>query len=734
MADIDPITKQGWMSKKGGSRTNWNRRFFVLRGSFLYYYSTDTHAGLKDAKKGMIPLKDCKVEIFFHRKRAFCFKINHDDSDHRVFFLDAETEDEKYNWIEVISAAAMGPVNAPPAISEYFEALGLTEEATLSEAKKVYRKLALKNHPDRGGDIFEFKKITEAYEVICAVKETAVQEAEDYDEVRVELVRGSKGLGMSLEDSGSPPLNRVIVTNVIEGKPAADSGQIVNQDILVEVDGLGVRGIPFDDVVKALKGIGRPTIRLAFLRKKDGVAEEFDVHGAGQRKSMSEAAGFEMPAPTWHAEPAQEEAVESMPMPAPAEPSADAAPAKPARQKRMSWLKRAEMEDQEQKLMREEQEKNFMDPVAEHGEDEDEDADEAEIEEVSGGEGDTTDVDQLQQTIRDMRKQHADEVRKLKAQIAQLGREKMDYMERLNTQSPGLNANRGVAAGASAMSSTMPAPGGGSPSPVSPLSRTGRRPTRTAPQLPAQVKQKQGASVWATRAAARDWDGLPPELQSQFSPEELRRLKLTFQEFDKDGSGHITAVELKDMMGQLRMVIDIDDDGSSLQQIVSEADTDGNHEIEFVEFAALMLKYRNSGSSMLGNAVDRAMDRAFGQNTLSTAKPAAAATSRPASRPVASGYNRPAASKGGGSGWGGVRTAAAGAAAAKSKDATAISDAFIRRIERLKQAKGESPATAKLEQRLKYRPTPEDLRQNDIIQDRKPSGNPRGGAHGGARQ
>ena len=38
--------------------------------------------------------------------------------------------------------------------------------ASDQEIKKAYRKKALKEHPDKGGDIEKFKEITKAYETL----------------------------------------------------------------------------------------------------------------------------------------------------------------------------------------------------------------------------------------------------------------------------------------------------------------------------------------------------------------------------------------------------------------------------------------------------------------------------------------------------------------------------------------------------------------------------------------
>ena len=43
------------------------------------------------------------------------------------------------------------------------EVLGIKQGATEQEAKKAYKKLASKHHPDKGGDTKQFQEIKEAY-------------------------------------------------------------------------------------------------------------------------------------------------------------------------------------------------------------------------------------------------------------------------------------------------------------------------------------------------------------------------------------------------------------------------------------------------------------------------------------------------------------------------------------------------------------------------------------------
>jgi len=51
-------------------------------------------------------------------------------------------------------------------MTDYYQILGVSKNASQEDIKKAYRKLASKHHPDRGGDTKKFQEIQVAYDVL----------------------------------------------------------------------------------------------------------------------------------------------------------------------------------------------------------------------------------------------------------------------------------------------------------------------------------------------------------------------------------------------------------------------------------------------------------------------------------------------------------------------------------------------------------------------------------------
>lgn len=65
---------------------------------------------------------------------------------------------------------------------KHYTTLGVQQNATLEDVRRSYRRLAVKSHPDKGGDKEAFAKITEAYEVLSDATKRA-----QYDRLGDEL-------------------------------------------------------------------------------------------------------------------------------------------------------------------------------------------------------------------------------------------------------------------------------------------------------------------------------------------------------------------------------------------------------------------------------------------------------------------------------------------------------------------------------------------------------------------
>ncbi|ORY28306.1 hypothetical protein BCR39DRAFT_535402 [Naematelia encephala] len=82
--------------------------------------------------------------------------------------------------------------------TEYYDLLGVSPEAGDDEIKKAYRKGALKNHPDKGGDPELFKELTHAYEVLSDRNKREVYDV--HGKAGLEGGAGGMGGGMDPQD------------------------------------------------------------------------------------------------------------------------------------------------------------------------------------------------------------------------------------------------------------------------------------------------------------------------------------------------------------------------------------------------------------------------------------------------------------------------------------------------------------------------------------------------------
>ena len=89
----------------------------------------------------------------------------------------------------------MGGPSEPVDTTKLYETLEVEKDATPAQIKKAYRKLAVKHHPDKGGDEHKFKEISAAYEIL-----SDEEKRKAYDKYGLEGVDDEGGAAQRGED------------------------------------------------------------------------------------------------------------------------------------------------------------------------------------------------------------------------------------------------------------------------------------------------------------------------------------------------------------------------------------------------------------------------------------------------------------------------------------------------------------------------------------------------------
>jgi len=96
VASLQPADRDGWMTKQGGSVKTWKKRWFVLKGTQLFYFKnkkdTDLTGVIELTRESFVKRED--------KKRKFCFAVG---TTKRVFFMFPDTQSEMDGWMKILS-------------------------------------------------------------------------------------------------------------------------------------------------------------------------------------------------------------------------------------------------------------------------------------------------------------------------------------------------------------------------------------------------------------------------------------------------------------------------------------------------------------------------------------------------------------------------------------------------------------------------------------------------------
>ncbi|ORZ13651.1 hypothetical protein BCR42DRAFT_377969 [Absidia repens] len=93
---------EGWLHKQGDKYKTWNKRWFVLKGTNLFYFKSP-----KDVRmKGIINLRGYRVIVdeTIHSNK-YCFKAQHEHE--RTFFFYTDTQDVMKLWLQALMKATI---------------------------------------------------------------------------------------------------------------------------------------------------------------------------------------------------------------------------------------------------------------------------------------------------------------------------------------------------------------------------------------------------------------------------------------------------------------------------------------------------------------------------------------------------------------------------------------------------------------------------------------------------
>jgi len=167
---------------------------------------------------------------------------------------------------------------------------------------RAYKKAALRAHPDKGGDSFKFKAVTDAYEIIMSTIQEE-EEAKKYKPVVVKatIKKGPPGVGFGMVVVEDSKKGDIVVKDVLDGlkivgKTDPSDLQLKKGDVLVGIDKDDIKGWPLTRVVARLNNFRVPvggTVALTFRRK-------VRVDGEEEREDKPD---FSEDANPWDAEP-----------------------------------------------------------------------------------------------------------------------------------------------------------------------------------------------------------------------------------------------------------------------------------------------------------------------------------------------------------------------------------------------------------------------------------------------
>lgn len=237
---------EGYVQLKYGFTAINLKVWMVLDGQHMTYYDAlDLTEQQPVRLRGTLEIKEAEIKKFKDKIFPFGLKVKNKTGGKVVF--NCETAALWNSWFNALTRA----VKEHTVVEErrllpfkYREILEIDKSITkLSKGliTRAYKKLSLKEHPDKGGDADKFNRIREAYNGLLAIQ-AEFDEREACDIIHYEaIVEKSPGVGIGIGVTEDATRQQFLVANVIAGMKlhglsSEADGEIRPGDAIVGID------------------------------------------------------------------------------------------------------------------------------------------------------------------------------------------------------------------------------------------------------------------------------------------------------------------------------------------------------------------------------------------------------------------------------------------------------------------------------------------------------------------
>ena len=141
LASYHLVHKAGFLTKEGEVWKTWKRRYFVLSSLLLSYY-VDRESTVP---KGVIPLDRCEVRLSERTERPNLFEVfdEAEEGKRRVYFLQADSEKERDEWVAAIKNNILLELNRARAYTDEVDGYKAEIQRLKDQIERIHAKQVL---------------------------------------------------------------------------------------------------------------------------------------------------------------------------------------------------------------------------------------------------------------------------------------------------------------------------------------------------------------------------------------------------------------------------------------------------------------------------------------------------------------------------------------------------------------------------------------------------------------